>query len=120
MLNVYIDWIYSAMKTVNDCKNLQESLGVLYNWSRAWQLSISYKKRSFMAIGKLKNEKDLSFQLGDNNIRGLYLGKKLPKIFAFVQRAARNFPVISAKLLLKHTLELVLYTSVSCPKTETF
>ena len=34
--------LYSAMKTVNDCKNLQESLDVLYNWSCAWQLSISY------------------------------------------------------------------------------
>jgi len=28
---------YSAMRTVNDCKNLQESLDVLYNWSCAWQ-----------------------------------------------------------------------------------
>jgi len=60
--------LYSAMKTVNDCKNLQESLDVLYNWSCAWQLSISCKKCSFMDIGKLKNEKDLSFRLGDNNI----------------------------------------------------
>jgi len=56
------------MKTVNDCKNLQESPDVLYNWPCACQLSISYKKCSFMAIGKLKNEKDLSFHLGDNNI----------------------------------------------------
>ena len=72
------------MRTVNDCKNLQESLDVLYNWSCAWQLSISYKKCSFMVIGKLKNEKDLSFHLG--NI--LYLSKKLPKILAFVQTAA--------------------------------
>jgi len=72
------------MKTVNDCKNLQESLDVLYNWSCAWQLSISYKKCSFMVIGKLKNENDLSFQLGDNI---LYLGKKLPNILAFVQTA---------------------------------
>jgi len=60
--------LYSAMKTVNDCKNLQESLDVLYNWSCAWQLSITYKKCLFMVIGKLKNEKDLSFNLGNNNI----------------------------------------------------
>ena len=110
-------WIYSAMKTVNDCKNLQESLDVLYNWSCAWQLSISYKKCSFMVIGKLKNEKDLSFHLGDNNIISR---QETAKDLGICTDSGLNFPVISAKLLLKHTLELVLYTSVSCPKTETF
>jgi len=56
------------MKTANDCKNVQESLDVLYNCSCAWQLSISYKKCSLMIICKLKSEKNLSFHLGNNNI----------------------------------------------------
>jgi len=44
MVVLYADDIklYSTMRTVNDCKNLQEPLDALYSWSCAWQLSISY------------------------------------------------------------------------------
>jgi len=50
----------------------------------------------------------------------LYRGKKLlPEILAFVQIAAWNFPAISAKLLLKHTLELwASVIHITCYKIE--
>ena len=86
--------------------------------SCAWQLSISYKKCSFMVIGKLKNEKDLSFHLGNNIISQQETAKDL----GICTDSSLKFSklVISTKLLLKHTPELVLYTSVSYLKTETF
>jgi len=36
--------LYSTIKTADNYDNLQSSLDKLYNWSCAWQLSISYKK----------------------------------------------------------------------------
>jgi len=69
-LHVYADDIklYSTMRTVNDCKKFQDFLDALYSWSCAWQLSISYKKCSFMVIGNLKNKKDQYFHLGNNTL----------------------------------------------------
>jgi len=70
--------------SVNVCNNLQESLDAPYSRSRAWQLFVSYKKYSFMVIGSLKNEKDLTFHLG-NNIISI---RKWSKTLASVQTIA--------------------------------
>jgi len=112
--------LYSAMKTVNDCKNLQESLDVLYNWSCAWQLSISYNKCSFIVIGKLKNEKDLSFHLGDNNIISRQeTAKNLGICTDSGLKFSSHISQIVAKAHARASVIISLHKCF-CPKTETF
>ena len=78
--------LYSVMRTVNECKNFQESLGALCNWSNTWQLPISYQKCSFMVIGNLKMIKIYLFHF--TWVIMIYLAKKVPKILEFTQTAA--------------------------------
>ena len=62
--------IYTVVKTLNDCHSLQNSLDALFEWSCAWQLSISYKKCSFVIFDRSQSKFDesLCFHLGGNYI----------------------------------------------------
>jgi len=60
--------IYTVIRTVDDCQNLQKCLDMLHNWSRTWQLSVSYKKCSFLVAGSLKDEEGLFLHLRGNII----------------------------------------------------
>jgi len=54
MCKLYADdlKLYTVIRTIDDCQNLQKCLDMLYDWSRrTWQLTISYKKCSFMVAG---------------------------------------------------------------------
>jgi len=56
MCKLYADDLkLNASIIVGDCKTIviQESLDAVYAWSRDWQLSISYTKRSLMLVGCL-------------------------------------------------------------------
>jgi len=67
---------------------------------------------------RAKNEKDLSFHLGDNNIISR---QETAKYLRICTDSGLKFSSHIGQIVAKaHAIELVLYTSVSCPKTETF
>jgi len=43
--------LYTVLHANEDCRNLQDKLNAVYDWSQNWQLGISYKKCSLMYIG---------------------------------------------------------------------
>jgi len=45
--------LYTLLHADEDCGNLQDKLNAINDWSRIWQLGISYKESNLMHIVKL-------------------------------------------------------------------
>jgi len=43
--------LYTVLHANEDCRNLQDKLNAVYDWSQNWQLGLSYKKCNLMYIG---------------------------------------------------------------------
>ena len=51
--------LYTVLHTDIDCAILQDKLNAICDWSRQWQLCISYKKCNLMYIGNTPNKPNL-------------------------------------------------------------